>query len=66
MAVVKFPFFSDSASGTLINNVTSPPRGRKRRGFDRLRPPQRAEDLYKGHMAGAIRYHRNGTVTRSH
>lgn len=66
MAKVKYPFYSLSVRGTLITQSTSPPRGRKRRGFDYLRPPKRAEDLYKGHMAGAIRYNRNGTVTRSH
>ena len=65
MAKVKFPFYSLSARGTLITQTTSPPRGRKRRGFDRLRPPKRAEDLYKGPMAGAIIYQRNGTVKRS-
>lgn len=66
MAKVKYPFYSLSVRGTLITQSTSPPRGRKRRNFDHLRPPKRAEDLYKGHMAGAIRYYRNGTVTRSH
>ena len=66
MAKVKFPFWSLRVRGTLITQTTSPPRGRKRKPFDYKRPPTRAEDLYKGHMAGAIRYHRNGTVTRSH
>ena len=65
MAKVKFPFYSLSVRGTLITQSTSPPRGRKRRSFDRLRPPKRAEDLYKGPMAGAIVYQKNGTVTRT-
>ena len=65
MAKVKYPFYSLSVRGTLITQAASPPRGRKRRGFDRLRPPKRAEDLYKGPMAGAIIYQRNGTVKRS-
>lgn len=66
MAKVKYPFYSLSVRGTLITQATSPPRGRKRLDFDYRRPPKRAEGLYKGHMAGAIRYYRNGTVTRSH
>ena len=66
MAKVKYPFYSLSVRGTLITQATSPPRGRKRRGFDYKRPPKRTEGLYKGHMAGAIKYYRNGTVTRSY
>ena len=65
MAKVKYPFYSLSVRGTLITQATSPPRGRKRKPFDYKRPPKRAEDLYKGSLAGALVYHRNGTVTRS-
>ena len=65
MAKVKYPFYSLSVRGTLITQATSPPRGRKRRGFYRLQPPKRAEDLYKGPMAGTLVYQKNGTVTRS-
>ena len=65
MAKVKYPFYSLSARGTLITQATSPPRGRKRRFFNYRRPPKRAEDLYRGRMAGAIVYQRNGTVTRT-
>ena len=54
MARVKFPFFSESASGTLINNRTSPPRGRKRPAFSRRRGPKRARNIHTGRMAGAI------------
>lgn len=63
MARVKFPFFSESASGTLINNRTSPPRGRKRRAFSRHRGPKRARNIHTGRMAGAIVFHKNGLVT---
>ena len=65
MAKVKFPFYSLRANGTLITQSTSPPRGRKRKPFDYKRPPKRAEDLYKGSLAGALVYQRNGTVIRS-
>ena len=65
MARVKFPFYSLWARGTLITGATSPPRGRKRKNFDLRRQPKRAEDLYKGTLAGALVYQRNGTVTRS-
>ena len=65
MAKVKFPFYSLRASGKLITQATSPPRGRKRRIFNPRRPPTTAEDLHKGSMAGAIVYHKNGTVTRT-
>ena len=65
MAKVKFPFYSLSASGTLVTNNTSPPRGRKRRTFTPRSPPTAAEDLQKGPMAGAIVYQKNGTVTSS-
>ena len=65
MAKVKFPFYSMSASGTLITHNTSPPRGRKRRTFTLRRPPTAAEDIQKGPLAGAIVYQKNGTVTRS-
>jgi len=65
MAKVKYPFYSLSVRGTLITHNTSPPRGRKRRIFNPWRPPKRAEDLYKGPMAGAIVYQKNGTVTRT-
>lgn len=65
MAKVKFPFYSLSASGTLITHNTSPPRGRKRRLFKPRRPPTRAEDIHKGPMAGPLVYQKNGTVTSS-
>ena len=65
MAKVKFPFYSLSVRGTLITQATSPPRGRKRRIFNPRRPRKTAEDLHKGSMAGAIVYHKNGTVTRT-
>lgn len=65
MAKVKYPFYSLSVRGTLVTHNTSPPRGRKRRIFNPRRPPKRAEDLYKGPMAGAIVYQKNGTVTRT-
>lgn len=65
MAKVKFPFYSLSASGTLITQTTSPPRGRKRKRFNPRRPPKRALDIHKGPMAGAVRYQKNGTVTSS-
>ena len=65
MAKVKFPFYSLRASGKLITQATSPPRGRKRRIFNPRRPSTTAEDLHKGSMAGAIVYHKNGTVTRT-
>lgn len=63
MAVVKFPFFSDSASGTLINNVTSPPRGRKRPIFSRRRGFKRPPGQRTGRLVGAIVFHKNGIVT---
>ena len=65
MAKVKYPFYSLSASGTLITHTTSPPRGRKRRGFHPRNPPKRAEDIHKGPMAGALVYQKNGTVHRT-
>ena len=65
MAKVKFPFYSLSASGKLITHATSPPRGRKRKLFNPRRPPKRAANLHKGSLAGAIVYHKNGTVTRT-
>ena len=65
MAKVKYPFYSLRASGKLITQATSPPRGRKRRIFNPRRPRTTAEDLHKGSMAGAIVYHKNGTVTRT-
>lgn len=65
MAKVKYPFYSLSVRGTLITQATSPPRGRKRRFFNYRRPPKRAEDLYRGPMAGALVFQRNGTVTRT-
>ena len=65
MAKVKYPFYSLRASGRLITHATSPPRGRKRKLFNPRRPPKRAENLHKGSMAGAIVYHKNGTVTRT-
>ena len=65
MAKVKFPFYSLSVRGTLITQATSPPRGRKRRRFNPRRPKERAEDLHKGPMAGALVFQRNGTVTRT-
>ena len=65
MAKVKFPFYSLSVRGTLITQATSPPRGRKRRGFNPRRPRTTAEDLHKGPMAGALVYQRSGTVTRT-
>ena len=65
MAKVKFPFYSLSARGTLITHNTSPPRGRKRRRFNPRQPPERAEDIHKGPMAGALIFQRNGTVTRT-
>ena len=65
MAKVKFPFYSLSASGTLITQTTSPPRGRKRKRFNPNRPPKRARDIHKGPMAGANLYQKNGTVTRT-
>ena len=65
MAKVKFPFYSLSASGRLITQAASPPRGRKRKRFNPRRPPKRATDLHKGPMAGAIVYQKNGTVTRT-
>lgn len=65
MAKVKYPFYSLSASGKLITHPTSPPRGRKRKRFNPRRPPKRAENLHKGSLAGAIVYHKNGTVTRT-
>lgn len=54
MAKVKYPFYSMTARGTLITQVSSPPRGRKRGLFN-----------YRGRMAGAIVYQKNGTVTRT-
>ena len=63
MAKVKFPFYSLRASGKLITHATSPPRGRKRKRFDRRRPPKRSEDIHKGPLAGALVYQKNGTVT---
>lgn len=65
MAKVKYPFYSLSASGKLITNATSPPRGRKRKRFNPRRPPKRAKQLHKGSLAGVIVYQRNGTVTRT-
>ena len=65
MAKVQFPFYSLSARGTLITHNTSPPRGRKRRSFNPRRPPNRAEGIHKGPMAGALLYQKNGTVTAS-
>ena len=65
MAKVKYPFYSLRASGTLITHNTSPPRGRKRKGFDPRNPYQRAEDIHKGPMAGALVYQKSGTVTRT-
>lgn len=65
MAKVKYPFYSLSASGTLITQTTSPPRGRKRKIFNPRRPPKRAQDIHRGAMAGAIVYQRNGTVKRT-
>lgn len=63
MARVKFPFFSESASGTLINNRTSPPRGRKRPAFNPRRDPKWARYIHTGRMSGAIVFHKNGLVT---
>ena len=65
MAKVKFPFYSLSASGKLITHATSPPRGRKRKPFNPSRQSKRAQDIYKGPMAGALLYQKNGTVKRS-
>ena len=65
MAKVKFPFYSLSASGTLITHTTSPPRGRKRKRFNPRRPPKSARDIHKGPLAGALVYQKNGTVTSS-
>lgn len=65
MAKVKYPYYSLSVRGTLITQATSPPRGRKRRIFNPRRPRTTAEDLYKGPLAGALVYQRNGTVTRT-
>ena len=65
MAKVKFPFYSLRASGKLITNATSPPRGRKRKRFNPRRPPKRAQQLHKGSLAGVIVYQKNGTVTRT-
>ena len=65
MAKVKFPFYSLSARGTLITQAASPPRGRKRKRFNPRRPPNRAADIHKGPLAGALVYKRNGTVTSS-
>lgn len=63
MARVKLPFFSESASGTLINNRTSPPRGRKRPAFDPRRGPKRARNNHTGRMVGVLVFHENGLVT---
>ncbi len=63
MAVVKYPFYSQFASGTLITNTTSPPRGRKRRERNYRNPIKTAEDRKKGPMAGPLVYSKNGRVT---
>ncbi len=63
MAVVKYPFYSQFASGTLITNTTSPPRGRKRRQRNYRNPIKTAEDRHKGPMAGPLVYSKNGRVT---
>lgn len=62
MARVKYPFSSPSVSGTLITSRTTPPRGTRRRRFNKKSSASFKAAMPRGSMAGPLIFTKNGYV----
>ena len=64
VARVKFPLFSESATGPIITNYTSPARGSKRSAWKMPKNGRTPRYSSSGRHAGPLLFSKDGTVRK--